>query len=412
MFFLSQVLGRPIRDMHGERIATVRDLIVRIDDKPYPTVTGLVARQGRRQFFIKASQISSLDESGAELSTTRLNLERFSRRENEVLLSKHVLDRQLIDVDGRRVIRVNDLQLAPSPSGYRVIAVDVSPHGLLRRLGVRRLGTPGPLLDWADVEYFASDAPAVRLKVSHERLSRLHPTDIARLVESVSYQKGAEILESLDVETAADAMEEVSDERQASLVGGMDEERAADIIERMAPDDAADLLADLDEEKQRDLLRLMEAEASLDVEELLAYPEDSAGGLMTPNYVPALPNMTVEQAIEHARALPYEPELVYYFYVVDSLEEEQPVLLGIASLRDMIFAGLSRRMDEVMTREFYHASSETSSDEVARVIGEYNLLALPVLSEDGRLLGIVTVDDVMERLLPVPWRQRLPRLFR
>lgn len=413
MFFLSQVVGKAVRDSEGEKIGSVRDVVVRLDETPYPLVTAAVMRHARRDVRLLASEIGGFSEEGITLSTSSSNLQQFEKSEEEALLSRHLLDSQMIDVEGKRIIRVYDLQLQATEQGYIVSGV-VPGERARRRLVRRRIGsTDGEVevLDWADLEYFATEDPDLHLDANHERLSLLHPADIANLVDAVPYRQGAEIMDSLDVDTAAEAMEEVAPERQADLVEGMDQERAADIIERMAPDDAADLLADLAEDKARQLLNLMEDEASGDVKELLAYPENSAGGLMTPDYVAVTPDMSVGEAIEHMRHLDYHPDIVYYVYVVDSLDYDTPILLGIASLRDMIMAGLDHRMEEVMTTEFHHVAPHTAAEEVALIVGEYNLLAVPVL-EEGQILGIVTVDDVLEILLPGTWRERVPRLFR
>ncbi len=414
MLFLSQLLGRPVLDSDRERIGSVRDVVVTMHGERFPVVTGLVVRQGRRESLVSAAQIAEITEHGPRLTTTREKLEPFVRTGEEVLVSRHVLDHQLIDLEGKRIIRVNDLQLTGTSAGWRVTAVDVSPQTFVRRLGLRRparMEQPREMLDWADVEYFESEVPPGHQKATHERLARLHPADIAHLVDAVPFRHGAEIVASLPIETAAEAMEEMTPERQADLVAGMDVQRAAEIIEQMAPDDAADLLADLDDAKARDLLDRMEEEASGDVEDLLAYAEDTAGGLMTPEFVSVTPDMSVSEAIDHTRRLPFEPEIIYYVYVVDSLDYDTPLLLGIASLRDMILGGLDRRMEELMTTSFHAATPNTPAEEVARVVSEYNLLALPVV-EEGQILGIVTVDDVMEMLLPGPWRERIPRLFR
>ncbi len=418
MVFLSQIVGRPVRDVEGNRIGAVRDLIIRIRDGAYPLVAGVVAGRGRDTFSINASQVADISEQGVSLNVRQDSVQPHEREENELLLARDLLDHQLIDLNGRRVVRATDVQLGPAgeQGDYQTVAVDVSPHTPLRRLGLRRFPGGGAgareLLDWSDIEYFASEESSTPLRINHERLSRLHPADIARLIDSVPQRQGSEIMDSLDLETAAETLDAIPAERQADFVAAMDGERAADIVERMAPDDAADLLGGLAQEKARELLDLMEDDASEDVEELLAYEADSAGGLMTPNYATALPDMTVGEAIEHIRLMASEPELIYYVYVVDSLDYDTPLLLGIASLRDMILGGLDRRMDEVMTSEFHHAAPDTPVEEVARLVGEYDLLALPVLDAESQMLGIVTVDDVMETLLPGPWRERIPKLFR
>src|SRR5918997_4381531 len=244
MLYLSQVLGRPIRDMEGERVATLKDVIVRLGED-HPPVTGVVARLRRRDFFLPRARLRTLYLQGVRLNSDILDLRPFARREGEVLLARDVLDKQLIDVDGKRVVRVNDVQLIEAAGEWRVTGADVSLQGLWRRLlpqgftGSRRAVE---VLDWADVGYLATDAATVQLKSSRDKLARLHPVEIARLAESLSYHQGAEIIEGLDDGTAAETLEEMPAEHQARIIGDMDEERAADILEWMSPDEAADVL--------------------------------------------------------------------------------------------------------------------------------------------------------------------------
>jgi len=411
--FVSQVVGQPIRDESGDRIATIQDLIVRLGGNgSYPPVTGLVARISRRAFFVPFTQVRSLADSGAELGTYDVNLKPFDRLNGEILLARDVMDKQLVDVDGRRVVRVNDIQLAQAGSTFRVVGVDVSARGILRRLlprGMVREDGPPELLDWADVEYFASHVPVVQLKVSHSRLAKLHPRDIARLVDQLAYPQGAEILESLDEETAADILEEVAPERQADFIQRMDEERAADILEEMGPDEAADLLADLPEDKAEDILAAMEPEESEDVRELMIYNEDTAGGMMTSEFVTVAADLTVGPTLDVLRAIPDPPEMLYDLYVVD--DPERPHLLGTVTLRDLVLAAPDALVGDVMNRDFQFVEPRTSAPEAIQRIAEYNMLALPVLDEERVLLGVVTVDDAIERLLPVSRRERFSRVL-
>src|SRR3982750_3956918 len=288
MLYLSQVLGRPIRDLEGLRVATVKDVIVRLGADDHPPVTGLVARYRRRDFFLPRWRITQLNQHGVRLNSDILDLRPFVRRESEVLLARDVLDKQLIDVDGKRVVRVNDVQIIEAANDWRVTGADVSLTGLWRRLApaFMRSGRPVGVIDWAGVGYLATDAATVQLKSSRGKLARLHPVEIARLAEAFSYQHGAEIVESLDDETAAETLEEMAAARQAQILGDMDEERAADILEHMSPDEAADVLGDLPEDKAEDLLNRMEDEEQSDVAELLTYADDTAGGLMTTEFAP------------------------------------------------------------------------------------------------------------------------------
>ncbi|HEV3469549.1 MAG TPA: CBS domain-containing protein [Pyrinomonadaceae bacterium] len=411
MLYLSQVLGRPIRDMEGERVATLKDVIVRLGED-HPPVTGVVARLRRRDFFLPRARIRALDEQGVRLASDILDLRPFARRDGEVLLAKDVLDKQLIDVDGKRVVRVNDVQLIAAAGELRVTGADVSLAGLWRRLTPHNfIGTNRPVevIDWADVGYLATDAATVRLKSSRDKLARLHPVEIARLAEVLSYHQGAEIIEALDDETAAETLEEMADEDQARIIGEMEEERAADILEWMSPDEAADVLGDLPEEKAEDLLERMEGEEKADVAELLPYEDDTAGGLMTTEFVVLPKNLTVGEAIARLREMAETPNMIYYLYVVE--EEGAWRLAGLITLRSLILSDPALPLAEVMRTEFQRAHPDDPAREVAETMAEYNLLALPVIDDEGDIAGIVTVDDAMEYLLPKGWRQRLPRLF-
>jgi Mg/Co/Ni transporter MgtE len=247
------------------------------------------------------------------------------------------------------------------------------------------------------------------LKSSRGKLARLHPVEIARLAEALSYHQGAEVVESLDDETAAETLEEMPEERQARIIRDMDEERAADILEWMSPDEAADVLGDLPEEKAEELLGLMEGEEQADVAELLPYEDDTAGGLMTTEFVTVPKGLTVGEALARLREMAETPNMIYYLYVVEA--ENSWKLSGVIALRSLILADPSVPLAEVMRGEFQQVSPEADARDVARRIAEYNLLALPVVDGAGDILGIITVDDAMEILLPKGWRQRLPRIF-
>src|SRR6266446_5192120 len=411
MLYLSQVLGRPIIDLEGERVATLKDVIVRLGEDDHPPVAGFVARYRRRDFFLPRWRISDFGEHGVRLNSDILDLRPFTRRDGEVLLASDVLDKQLIDVDGKRVVRVNDVQIIEAANEWHVTGADVSLAGLWRRLapGFLRTGRPVEVIDWADVGYLATDAATVQLKSSRGKLSRLHPVEIARLAEAFSYQQGAEIVESLDDETAAEMLEEMPSQRQAQILGDMDEERAADILEYMSPDEDADVLGDLPEDKAEDLLNRMDDDEQLEVAELLPYEDDTAGGLMTTEFVTLPRELTAGEALARLREMAKTPNMIYYLYVVEG--EASWKLVGVIALRSLILADPSVPLAEVMRTKFQTAHPDEPAKEVARRIAEYNLLALPVVDELGDILGIITVDDAMEILLPKDWRQRLPRLL-
>ena len=416
MLYLSQVMGRPVHDVEGEKLAGIRDIVVRFGTTDYPPVIGLVARFSRRNFFLPWAQLSYFNGDGAKLKSDILNLRPFTRREGEVLLGRDVLDKQLIDVDGKRVVRVNDVQLIEAGDEWRVTGADVTFQGFLRRLlpnGFYGASRAVEVIDWADVGYLATETAtanaAVQLKSSKGKLARLHPVEIAQLAESLSPIHRTGIVESLDNETAAEMLEEMSTENQARILEDMDEERAADILEMMSPDEAADVLGELPEDKAQELFDLMEDEEKADVAELLPYDQDTAGGLMTTEFIVFPRDLTVGEAIARLRSMAETPNMIYTFYVVE--KENSWQLCGVISLRSLILADPLFRLDEVMRDNYQVAHPEDSAEEVSQTVADYNLLALPVVDDEGDIVGIVTVDDAMEILLPKNLGKRLPRIF-
>lgn len=413
MLYLSQILNRPILDVEGEKVATIRDVVVRYGSDDYPPLIGVVARYGRRDFFMSQRNLAQFGNFGAKLNSDVLNLRPFTRREGEVLLAKDVLDKQLIDVDGKRVVRVNDVQLIEADQ-WRVTGADVTLQGFLRRLmpkGFYGTDRPVEVIDWADVGYLATETATatVQLKSSKDKLSRLHPVEIAQLAESLSPVHRTEIVESLDDETAADTLEEMSTENQARILEEMDEERAADILEEMSPDDAVDVLGEMDEGKAKELFDLMEDEEKADVAELMPFDKDTAGGLMTTEFIVFPKHLTVGETIARLREMAETPNMIYYLYVVE--EENSWKISGVISLRSLILANPSFTLSEAMREKFQFAHPNDSAEDAAQIIAEYNLLALPIIDDLGEIAGIVTVDDAMEILLPKNIERRLPRLF-
>jgi magnesium transporter len=414
MLYLSQILSSPVVDAANEKIASISDILVKYGSDEYPPVIGLVARFRRRNVFIPGRNIAELSTGGARMSSAKLDLTPFERREGEVLLAKDVLDNQLIDVDGKRVVRVNDVQLIDAGDHWRVSGADISLQGFLRRLmpkGFFGSSRPVEVIDWADVGYLATDTATVtvQLKSSKDKLSRLHPVEIAQLAETLSPIHRTEVVESLDNETAADTLEEMSTEAQARILEDMDEERAADILEEMSPDDAVDVLGELSEEKAEELFNLMEDEERADVAELMPYEHDTAGGVMTTEFIVFPQDLTVGETIARLREMAETPNMIYYLYVVET--EGSWKLTGLLSLRSLILADPTKKLSEVMRSDFTFAHPSDTAQEAAHTIAEYNLLALPVVDDHGEIAGIVTVDDAMEILLPRTLQRRVPRLF-
>jgi len=414
MLYLSQVIGRPVRDMNGESIGKVADLIVAVGER-YPPVTGLVIKTDGRQIFLPWSSVSSLDTDGARLKTSTLDINKFHQRENEILLKQDLLDKQIVDIDGRRVVRVNDVSLDEISGSMRLVAVDVGVAGILRRMGVEgpyrtlarnlRLPMRERYIDWEDVDPLESSIAAVRLRVPHAGLAELHPADLATIIDQLTPKDRAGVLASLGDEQVADAIEEMEPETQVEVLEDLEPDRAADILEEMSPDDAADLVADLSETTRQEILSLMEKDEAEEVQELLGYPEESAGGIMTTEYIALPANVTAGQAIDRLRELEPDAETIYYVYVIDKDEN----LVGVLSLRDLIVAKPEMAISEVMIKEPITVRVLDDQDHVAGVIARYNLLAVPVVNDAGHLEGIVTVDDALDAVAPSAGRRWHPR---
>ena len=405
MLFLTSIVDRPVEGKSGEVIGRLDDVIVRMGDDRYPPLSGLIVRDGRRRFFVPARLLQSIN-GAARLTSSTVDLQPFSRRSGEVLLRRDVLDHQLIDITGRRIVRVNDVQLTRVEGAYRIVGVDISARALLRRLGPRSLAgriVGRQIIDWSDVQYLASAAP-VQLKVSYDRLADLNPVDLARIVDALSFRESAEIVAALDEETAAETLEEVSDERVADLLEGMDQERAADILEEMTPAAAADALEDLDDEVAEQLLARMEPEEAADVQVHLEYDEDSVGRIMTRDLVRVAADGNVGDALAAIRSLEEVPDPLLAVYVV--APDDPDILIGLVRLRTLLLADPATPLADVLDEDAPTVSAEDRAESAARVLAEYNLLAVPVLDENRRLLGIVTVDDALAVLLPEIWQRR------
>ncbi|MBI5696834.1 MAG: magnesium transporter, partial [Nitrospirae bacterium] len=335
-----------------------------------------------------------------------------------MLACKNLLDRQIVDINGAKVVRVNDLKMGEVKGNLCLIAADVGVSGLFRRLGIKKrwdklarvLGfkQTTTLISWNFLQPLEPKLSKLTLTVTRKNIDDLHPSDIAQILSDVSQKERSALMDTLDVETMAETMHELEPSVQADIIARMDTEHAADILEEMPPDEAADIIGDLSAERAKEILEKMEADEAGDVQELLEHEEDTAGGMMTTEYISFTPEMTVEEALAEYRLAAPDVETVsaYTMYVLDTDER----LLGEVHLKDLVLALPKKRLVEIMDKEFKYATAGEDEREVAEIISKYNLLALPVLSEDDRILGIVTVDDVVDLILPPQSRRRKHRI--
>lgn len=412
MFFLSKILGQQIKDSKSQPVGVLDDIVVTIKRK-YPSATKLVVKQGRKKFLLPWQLVRNFEESQTLLRLPLDQIEEVEAGEGEIFLAGDILDKQIVDTEGHKLIRVNDLQLARANGSLRVVGVDISGGAIMRRLGLSKLAerfsrrVEPRLLDWKTVEPVSGESSGMKLQLTHDKLALLHPADIADIANELSPEERVAVVGALEDEVAADTVEEMHPNFQAILFNDMDEKKAATILSNMDPDDAADLLADLPEEKAASLLASMRTKEARDVQHLLRYEEDTAGGVMTTEFVAVPPGMTAGQAIGRLRELEPDAETIYYIYVVD----DDGHLAGVFSLRDLILARRDQKVEEFMEHHLISMRADASLDEVAHVVAKYNLLALPITDAENVLRGIVTVDDAIDIILPLSWKKRLPKIF-
>ena len=403
---LSLIVGGTLRDRNGGRLGKVDDLIVRLGED-YPPVTGVLATVAGRQVFVPASELAEIGHGRVEMVSDRIDLQQFERRAGEVLLRKDVLDRQLINVDGARLVRANEIEIARIEGWYRVVGVDTGLRGIVRRVVPRRIGTgmpPGTFLDWASVEAFTGHVPTVRLRVPHPKLARLHPAQLADLVEAASHNEGREIMSAVggDSELEADVYEELDAQHRREFVDERPDEEVAQLLERMEPDDAVDLLGDLPEERREGVVRLLPPVQRRRVRALAGYDPATAGGLMSPEFVCLYAQASKQEAIERIERSRAPADTLAWVYVMN-LDRR---LKGAIALADLLRAAPGDTMGDVATFLPPRVSAEAELEEVARLMTDYDLTVVPVVDERDQIMGVVSVDDVLEMVLPRGWRRR------
>jgi CBS domain-containing protein len=406
---LSSVAGSPLVDSGGARLGRVQDVIAQLGSGgALPHVTGLKAQIGGRELFVPIDRVARLGPGAAQTSTTKLNLAHFERRPGEVLLRSDILDHSLIDVRTARLVAAHDVELSCDEGVWRVAGIDPSFRARLRRLCPRRFreyeGEHDSFVGWSELEPFVAHVPTSRLRLGHRRLAQLHPAQIADLVEAASHAEGEEILEALghDKELEADIFEELDDAHQLEFLRERSDNEVAALLARMEPDDAADLVMSLDQDRRLPVLNLLPPAKQRKIRGLLGHNPQTAGGLMNPDFVAVAERSTVEQVLETVRRSELPAEQVHTVLVLDQdgkLAGGMPVATLVRADPHEALAGL---VDETGPA----VSAEADVPEIARVMTDFNLMSLPVLDAEGRPIGVLAVDDILELLLPEEWRRR------
>lgn len=407
MLYLSQMMGKPVIDSAGEKIGVISDLAISTGEV-FPRITSLAFQgPGKVPFMISwRKYVDEFDEDGIRLNVEAPGVRFSYLQPDEVLLARDLLNRQIVDTQGMKVVRVNDLKLSASGSQLRLLGAEVGMRGILRGLApwleratvaiARTFGKKieEQIIAWNYMDLLDRDLSEVQLSVTHKRLDELHPADVADILEQLDPRQRANVFQHLDEVQAAEAISEMDDEYQADFIEDLGDARAAGVLGNMDPDDAADIVRDLSYEKAETLLRLIGMEDATEIRRLLGYKDGTAGGMMTTQFVSVRANTTVKETIEVLRELPEDHPTVHYVYVLNEYDE----FIGVLSLRTLVLTDETKLVRDIMFDDVICAPPDETEEEVAADIFKYDLPAMPVVDEHGVLLGIVTVDDAWDAI--------------
>ncbi|HEY3423019.1 MAG TPA: CBS domain-containing protein, partial [Methanocellaceae archaeon] len=378
-----------------------------------PEVSGIVYSQRLwgEDFIVHKSNVGSIDGI-VKLKVAKADIPPGKLSGKEMLVTDTLLDKQIVDIDGLKVVRVNDVLITKVQNELCLAGVDVGFNGILRRLGLlwvpeqfNVLRMPNHIISWSYIDPLSPALSQVHLKIPRKNIDDLHPADIADIIEDLDNKGRMTLLQSLDDETAAETMEEVEPQIQAAMIRQMSTHDVADLLDNMNPNDATDILTTMPGDRASEVLGLMDKETASDVKDLMGYRSNSAGGMMNTEFVWVFSRCTVADVFERLRVKGRDIDMIYYIYVLD----EKNHLIGVISLRDLMLSKPEVSVKDIMTTDLITVLPTFSDNEVADVISKYDFLAMPVVDNEGVLLGIITVDDALEHVIPEDIKKQLPQ---
>ncbi|HEM55464.1 MAG TPA: magnesium transporter [Thermodesulfobium narugense] len=399
-FYLSQELNKPILDPENRKVANLRDIAV-YWDKKIPVGRGIKFLKDSNK-LININHIKEWKKDAIVLTTNLEKAADIVARDEDIYIVKWLLDKQLIDLKGKKLVRVNDIKISFYSKDLEkkliLLAIDVGFSGILRRLGIKFLESriQPQLISWNYLAPIKKRTSNLQLATEFEGLKNLHPADIADIIEELSQPDREKIIESLDIESAAEVLAEADIETQVNVIDSLDADKAADILEEMPSDDAADILSELNEEKSQEILERMDPEEASEVIELMNYEDEDVGSLMTKDYITLTGNETQEEALNKIKKIAEEVETIYVSYIVDSEEK----LIGVISLRELLIAKPDEKIKDIMQKDVISLNHFDHHDKALEMFAKYNLFTMPVVDNENRLLGIITVDDILRLLIP------------
>lgn len=404
--YLSSVIGCSVINNKGDQIGVLRDLIM-APGEVFPEVSHIVIKSRKGLKTVSWAEVDLFTHVVISVNSFKPStLCHYNPSEGEILVKRDLLDKQIVDVDGAKVVRVNDIKLGALDEKLCIFSVDIGLRGLLRRLGYERFGErfaqllrkdiPHNEISWDYVQPLEPNSSRLALNIARNQMNEMHPADLADIIENIPIKNIRTVLESIDPETTGDTIYELEPEMRNLVISQLNDEQVTDILEEMEHDEAADVLSDLPDEKAQELLEMMDQEDAEDIQELLEHEEDSAGGLMTPDYFRLTPGITTGRALDLLRECAQDVETIYYGYIVDSNDRIE----GVVSLKALLLNSPDTPLADIMEDNVKFVHVDAEPEDMLERLAKYDLIAIPVLDEDDRMAGIVTVDDVLAHYLP------------
>lgn len=404
--YLSAVIGRSVINSKGEKLGTLRDLVM-VPGDVFPEVSHIIIKARTGLKSLPWNEVSLFTHIVISVSGAQQpGLSPFTPGDNEILVKRDLLDKQIVDVDGAKVVRVNDIKLGNLNQKLCIFSVDIGFRGLLRRLGYERMGDtvakslgkviPNTEISWEYVQPLEANSSKLALNIARDQMNEMHPADLADIIENIPIQSIRTVLDSMDAETTGETLYELESDMRNLIISQLNNEQMTDILEEMEPDEAADLLSTMPEHKQQELLHMMDQEDAEDIQELLEHEQDSAGGLMNPDYLRLTSDITVGRAMEILKACADEVETIFYGYVVAADDQ----LEGVVSLKGLIMNPPETLITDIMEENIKSVPIDADPEDMLEILAKYDLIAIPVLDAEQKMAGIVTVDDVLAHYLP------------
>ncbi len=414
VFSFTDILGNKMYDEFGDVLGILRDIYV-TTEQGYPRIIGYKVKRDGITYHFEFRTIQYFSNDGKIIIKTKGSKEILPRTYS-YLLSRHLLDKKIVDINGKKVVRVDNLRIAEIAGEYRVVAVETGGLNKYRKFKLDRFmkfiykllrkNIDGTVLMWDDVESLEMVNNNLKLQVPFQKLSKLHPADLADILEELDTNSRKQVFESLDEDLAADTLEELEQEYKGQVIKELSETKTAELLENMASDEIADILDDLDEEEREKILVNLEKEDAEEVKELLEYEDETVGSVMTKDFISLNLDVTVSETVEILKEMKPDEEEMYYIYITDNEDR----IKGVISLRNLILSPGNEKLKNIMSENFQTLQHEDGIESAIELSSKYDLLSVPVVDEKEILVGIIIIHDIIDEYLYPTWKKKNRKL--